>query len=42
MERKPTGTIEFDGLSGKRQSRPTNFIIDIRDYKGRPGYTGKE
>jgi hypothetical protein len=36
--RKPTGALEFDGLSGKRQSRPINYVIDIRDYKGRPGY----
>ena len=37
-ERKPTGVLEFDGLSGKRQSRRTNYVIDIRDYKGRAGY----
>lgn len=36
--RKPTGTLEFDSLSGKRQSREVNYVLDIRDFKGRPGF----
>lgn len=37
-DRQPTGVLEFHGPSGKPQSRPVNFVIDIRDYKGRAGY----
>jgi hypothetical protein len=37
-DRKPTGTFQFQGLGGKLESRPINFVIDIRDYKGRDGY----
>lgn len=36
--RKTTGVLEFEGASGKRLTRPISYVIDIRDYKGRPGY----
>lgn len=36
--RKPTGVLEFDSPSGKRQSREVNYVLDIRDYRGRAGY----
>jgi len=37
-EKKPTGTLRWESDSGKEMSRPVNFIIDIRDYKGRAGF----
>lgn len=38
MERTPTGVFEYVSLSGKRETRPINYVIDIRDYEGRAGY----
>jgi len=35
---KPTGTLRWESDSGKEMTREVNFIIDIRDYKGRAGF----
>jgi len=33
------GTLRWEGDSGKEQTREVNYVIDIRDYRGRPGFT---
>jgi len=37
-ERKPTGTLRWGGEYGPEQTRPINYVIDVRDFKGRPGF----
>jgi hypothetical protein len=38
MERKPTGTLRWGGQYGPEQTRPINYVLDIRDFKDRPGF----
>jgi hypothetical protein len=37
-DRKPTGTLHWGGQYGPEQTRPINYVIDIRDFKGRAGF----
>jgi hypothetical protein len=37
-ERKPTGRINWEDWNGKKQTRPVNYVVDIRDFKGTPGF----
>jgi hypothetical protein len=36
--RESTGTIRFEDWNGKEQTREVNYVIDIRDYRGRAGF----
>lgn len=35
--RKPTGTLDWTDWRGREQSRPINFVSDVRDFEGTAG-----
>ena len=37
-ERKPTGQLHWEDWRGRKNERPINFALDIRDFEGRAAF----